>query len=171
MEKCAIFAERCRRRWVLLGLLLVFPGVLNSLALDAALPLGFSETVLLEALDQPVGMSQTPDGRLLIATRNGEIVSCKEGHLSKSLFAKLPLFTDHGEELLSLAMDPQFEVNRFLYVSVIEAVSDYRVVVYRLQADSIDSSHIDPSRSTRLFDLSVSSGERRSSGPMRSASR
>lgn len=69
-------------------------------------------------LTNPTAIAWTPDGRMLIALKEGKILVYKNGQLLPTPFVDLSNevndVADRG--LLSLAVDPQFDNNRYIYL-------------------------------------------------------
>jgi glucose/arabinose dehydrogenase len=78
----------------------------------------------------PVTLAFAPDGRLFfneLATGNVRII--ESGQLLTTPFATLPVETDGERGLLGLAFDPNFAVNRFVYVLYSDRnLANHRVV-------------------------------------------
>jgi glucose/arabinose dehydrogenase len=61
---------------------------------------------------EPIDMAFTPDGRLLVAEREGRVLLATEGRL----IPQPALFKEEGlEQLHAIAVDPQFERTHFVY--------------------------------------------------------
>lgn len=108
-----------RRSLVGFAAALAVLGILGTGAAGAiaepALPPGFQDEVVLEGLEQPVGLRFAPDGRVFVAEKPGRIVVF-DGleDPSPELFADLRTYAyDSGDRgLLGLALDPQFDEGR-----------------------------------------------------------
>ena len=109
---------------VLLALLLMFPATLDFARPAVAqtssdgLPDGF-EDELIARLHRPMGLGFTPDGRLLIATKAGQVWIVADDVLtgSPALDLSAKLCTERNRGLLGIAVDPKFSKNRFIYLS------------------------------------------------------
>jgi glucose/arabinose dehydrogenase len=87
-----------------------------SVSLNAAtLPAGFTETQV-AGLSNPTAMEIAPDGRLFVCLQGGELRVIKNGALLAAPF--LTVSTDLSGErgLLGIAFDPNFPINKFVYV-------------------------------------------------------
>jgi glucose/arabinose dehydrogenase len=64
---------------------------------------------------ESIGLAVLPDGRLLHTTRPGTVwIHQSDG--TKSVAAQLPVYTHDDEGLLGIAIDPDFDTNRWVYV-------------------------------------------------------
>src|SRR5262245_61135567 len=86
----------------------------------AAPPTGFADTVL-ASVTLPVGLDFTPDGRMLVTTKPGQVYAyCTSGVRTLALDASgfvcagQPGQDERG--MLSVAVDPAFATNNFIYV-------------------------------------------------------
>jgi len=79
-----------------------------------------AETVA-KGLDHPWALAFLPDGRMLVTERQGRLrIVEKDGRLSPPL-GGVPEVAAHGQGgLLDVAIDPQFEQNRLVYLSFAE---------------------------------------------------
>lgn len=81
------------------------------------LPPGFQRSVITEALEQPTTFAFLPDGRALIAERQGRIRLLAGGTLGATPAITIPVDVALGERgILGLAVHPQFEANGWFYV-------------------------------------------------------
>ena len=64
---------------------------------------------------EPIGLAVLPDGRVLHTTRPGTVwIHQPDG--TKSVAAQLPVYSHDEEGLLGIAIDPDFDANRWVYV-------------------------------------------------------
>ena len=111
----------------------------------AEVPTGFSETSYSSnQLTPATGMAWAPDGsgRLFITLKNGSVrvVTMKDGVLETQpgtstlvtrLFATEPQVHTNSEcGLLGIAFDPNYVVNRYVYLFVTVSASEQRIVRY-----------------------------------------
>jgi glucose/arabinose dehydrogenase len=82
----------------------------------AALPSGFSETVVASGLASPTAMQFAPDGRLFVAEQGGRLRVIKNGVLLPTPFLTLTVNSAGERGLLGVAFDPNFAANHFVYV-------------------------------------------------------
>lgn len=103
------------------GRIVVALSLLLSLApiARAALPSGFTRTVVDSGLDEPTVLEFAPDGRLFVGERGGRILVYQAGTLAPlGTLLQIPnLDTAGGERgLVGMAVDPNFASNGWLYV-------------------------------------------------------
>ena len=99
-------------------LLLVFTtALLGRSPLQAALPPDFNDE-LVASVGRPTAMAFLPDGRLLVAQQTGALRVIKNGVLLPAPAINLAnrLCSNRERGLVGVAVDPQFEVNRFVYL-------------------------------------------------------
>jgi glucose/arabinose dehydrogenase len=82
----------------------------------AALPTGFSETLVASGLANPTAMQFAPDGRLFVAEQAGRLRVIKNGVLLPTPFLTLTVSSSGERGLLGVAFDPNFASNQFVYV-------------------------------------------------------
>jgi aldose sugar dehydrogenase len=85
-------------------------------------------------LDAPADAAFAPDGRLFVAERRGRIRLVADGKIQDADALALDSPTEAGVELLSLAIDPEFERTHFIFVAHTAATSDgpvFRLSRYR----------------------------------------
>jgi len=77
------------------------------------------ETVA-DGLEHPWGMAFLPDGRVLVTERPGRLRILADGQLSEPLSGVPEVFAQGQGGLLDVAIDPDFESNRLVYLSYAE---------------------------------------------------
>lgn len=82
----------------------------------ATLPAGFNETVIASGLASPTAMAIAPDGSIFVAEQTGAIRLIKNGVLLQRPFATVATQAPNERGLLGIALDPNFNLNRFVYV-------------------------------------------------------
>ena len=83
-----------------------------------ALPAGFTSEVAASGATNPTAFVWLPDGRILISEKGGTVRVFKNGALLPTPLITLPRVNDHWDRgLLSLAADPNFAQNGFLYLA------------------------------------------------------
>src|SRR4051794_22910402 len=82
---------------------------------DASLPAGFIQSVVVRGLNQPSSMEFAPDGRLFVTESAGAVRVIKNGQLLPQPFAVLPADHTASQGLMSLAFDPNFNTNHYVY--------------------------------------------------------
>jgi glucose/arabinose dehydrogenase len=85
-------------------------------AAAAALPAGFTESLVASGLASPTTMAFAPDGRLFVAQQGGQLRVIKNGSLLATPFLTVPANSDGERGLLGVAFDPAFASNGFVYV-------------------------------------------------------
>ena len=87
-------------------------------AAPAALPAGFVDEAIANVGDIPTGLAETPDGRLLIATKGGQLRVVQNGALLAAPALNLNgiLCTDFERGIENVAVDPDFANNNRIYV-------------------------------------------------------
>jgi len=94
---------------------------------------GFTTQVLVPGLAFPWDVAFLPDGRMLYVERSGTLNVYQNEHVRTAV---IPAVVARGEGgLMGLAVDPQFEQNRSIYLCFNSTSSDIRVVRWRLEAD------------------------------------
>lgn len=82
----------------------------------ATLPAGFSETTIASGLSNPTAMAIAPDGRIFICQQGGALRVVKNNALLATPFVTLTVDSTGERGLLGVALDPDFLINKFLYV-------------------------------------------------------
>ena len=82
----------------------------------ATVPTGFTEGLVASGLTSPTAMSFAPDGRLFVCQQNGQLRVIKNDVLLSTPFLTVPVDSSGERGLLGVAFDPNFAVNRFVYV-------------------------------------------------------
>ena len=112
----------------------------SARALAQTVPSGFSDELAIGGLYAPTAFTRLPDGRILIAEKDGVVRVLKNGALLSTPFVDLRSrvndYWDRG--LLGIAADPAFTTNGYVYV----------LDVY--ENDATDYSGTKTSRLTRL---------------------
>ena len=81
------------------------------------LPAGFAETVYVAGFDTPTAQAFAPDGRLFVLEKAGKVrVVTSGGALVSTPFVSLSVDTAQDRGLVSLAFDPNFQANGYLYL-------------------------------------------------------
>lgn len=102
----------------------------------------FELVVLIEGLDHPWGLAFLPQGRLLVTERSGRLRLIDNGRLDPRPVEGLPVISSYGQGgLLDVALHPDFERNRLVYLSYAAAgpggfgteVARGRLVEHRLE--------------------------------------
>src|SRR5688572_15709209 len=81
------------------------------------LPAGFAESVYVAGFDTPTAQAFAPDGRLFVLEKAGKVrVVTSGGALVSTPFVSLSVDTAQDRGLVSLAFDPNFQANGYLYL-------------------------------------------------------
>lgn len=93
--------------------------------------------VFVRGLDTPWAIDFAPDGRIFITERPGRIRIVKDGQLQAEPWMTLDVAETGEAGLLGLALDPQFEQNRYVYVAYSSRTNGNRFVnrLVRLRDD------------------------------------
>lgn len=95
---------------------ILFCFICPALFLSAAnLPPGFVEVPVATGLD-PTGMAMAPDGRIFITEKYGAVRIVENGVLLPDPFIQLPVDNYNERGLSGIAIDPDFEQNRYVYL-------------------------------------------------------
>ena len=92
---------------------------------------GFSESVFVSGLQSPVSIAWAPDGsrRLFVTEKAGGVRVIQNGALLETPFATFPqLYTASECGVLGIAFDPNYVVDRYVYVFVTVSASEQRIV-------------------------------------------
>jgi glucose/arabinose dehydrogenase len=86
-------------------------------AVGATLPSGFEDQLLTSA-SNPTALAFTPDGRMLVATKPGQLRVYKNGQLlqTPALNISSKICTNSERGLLGVAVDPSFSTNKYVYL-------------------------------------------------------
>ncbi|MCC6282222.1 MAG: ThuA domain-containing protein, partial [Saprospiraceae bacterium] len=79
----------------------------------------FVKTVVADQLNEPMELDQLPDGKILLVERHGYLRLFDPATAHLSVVAKLPVYSEMGDGLMGIAVDPHWERNHriFLYYS------------------------------------------------------
>jgi len=102
---------------------------------------GFVKEVLLDTLNEPVEIDQLPDGRIIYNQRRGEVLIVDTESFAADTAAVLEVDSSAEDGLLGLAVDPNFDVNNWIYVfySRVEA-PEQSVSRFKLSENRLDLS-------------------------------
>jgi len=81
----------------------------------ATLPPGFTETVI-SGMSNPTAFAIHPDGRIFVCQQTGQLRVIRNGVLNGTSFVNLTVDSNGERGLLGIAFDPNYAVNRFVYV-------------------------------------------------------
>jgi CSLREA domain-containing protein len=121
------------------------------------LPSGFSEARVATGFRDPTTVAIAPDGRIFVVEQGGTIRIIENGVLLPTPFLKLSNIDEQGERgLQSIAFDPRFETNHYIYVfyAATDPVIHNRVSRFTASGDvadphsEVDLIDIEPATST-----------------------
>ena len=87
-----------------------------SYGLSTTVPPLFTDVQVTAALSQPVAMDFAPDGRLFVCEKSGNLRIIKNGSLLPTPFMTLNVDTYQERGLLGVAFDPNFPIDKYIYV-------------------------------------------------------
>ena len=79
-------------------------------------PTRFVKTVLASELNEPMEFDMLPDGKVLLIERRGAIKLFEPATGLTNTVYKLPVHDEHEDGLMGLALDPDYEKNRWIYL-------------------------------------------------------
>jgi glucose/arabinose dehydrogenase len=116
------------------------------------LPVGFKASVFASGLSQPTSMAFAPDGRLFVTEKDGELRVIQNGQLLPTPFLQVNVNTFSERGLESVAFDPNFASNHFLYVYYTTNASTPVNRVSRFQESATNPNVVQPGSETVLLD-------------------
>jgi glucose/arabinose dehydrogenase len=130
-----------------------------------SVPSGFAQSTWVDGLSQPTGMAFAPDGRLFVCEQGGALrVVSAAGQLLSTPFLTVPARNVEEQGLLSVAFDPNFGSNHFVYVSWIN--SSRANQVSRFTADGSNPDVAASGSGVLLFDGPVNAGNNHNGGAL-----
>jgi glucose/arabinose dehydrogenase len=102
-----------RARLTAIGSVLAVALASSTGAIASVVPPGFTESTVVTGLNQPTAIAFLPDGRMLVAEKEGALKSVHGAEVST--LTTLSVCTDKSMGLLGLAVDPEFKANGFVY--------------------------------------------------------
>lgn len=127
----------------------------------AQLPPGFAEAKVAEGLD-PTAMAATPDGRILIAEKNGRVRVVENGTLLPDPFLQIEVDNYNERGLGGIAIGPDFEQNNYLYLFYTVAGGNHN----RISRFTANGNYALPDSEVILFELEPLSGTIHNGGAM-----
>lgn len=85
-------------------------------AQEVNLPANFSQALVVSGISNPTTMDFAPDGRLFVCQQNGNLRIIKDDILLTTPFLTVTVSSAGERGLIGLTFDPNFAVNRFIYV-------------------------------------------------------
>jgi glucose/arabinose dehydrogenase/plastocyanin/phosphatidylethanolamine-binding protein (PEBP) family uncharacterized protein len=124
----------------------------------ATLPSGFNETTF-SGITNPTALAIAPDGRVFVSQQCGAIRVIKNGAVLSTPFASISVSCSDERGLHSIAFDPNFSTNGYVYVRYTRS-SPLNNVIGRLQA-SPPSSDTAAGGPTVIFTIPFTSSTQR----------
>lgn len=108
----------------------------TPVSMISAPPAGFEETTFIDngQLGSATGLAWAPDGsnRLFVIRKSGQVRIVENGVLRTTPFASVPeVYTTSECGLIGICFDPDFLVNRYVYLFVTVSASQQQIVRYR----------------------------------------
>ncbi len=98
-----------------------------NVAVRADLPAGFELSTFADGFHEPIAIQFAPDGRLLVAERAGAVRIVEDGSVSGPI-ATVDVFRENENGLLGMTLDPDFAVNRWVYVFATVSPQESRIL-------------------------------------------
>ncbi len=102
----------------------------------ASYPSGFQETTVASGLNVPTAMTFAPDGRLFVSEKGGSLRIIKNGQLLSTPFVTVSVDTYRERGLMGIAFDPDFSVNKYVYVYYTRSSPTIKNRLSRFTADT-----------------------------------
>jgi glucose/arabinose dehydrogenase len=100
-----------------LAVLLMVMGLVPTIsAQGTVLPAGFTETLITNHVSSPTTMTFSPDGRLFVSEKSGQLRIIKNGVLLPTPFLSLSVDSLGERGLLGVEFDPDFVDNQYIYI-------------------------------------------------------
>ena len=111
-------APRARLIFSALLLALLVLALRPAVSSALTLPANFADETVVTGIDRPISIAFTPDGTMLIGAEAGVVRVYAGGSLSAqpALDISAKVCSDQERGLMSVAVDPAFATNRFIYV-------------------------------------------------------
>jgi glucose/arabinose dehydrogenase len=116
---------------------------------------GFTETVVASGLALPTAMAFAPDGRLFVCLQEGQLRVIKDGTLLQRPFLSVTVSAAGERGLLGVAVDPNFEINQYVYVYYTATTPTIHNRVSRFTANGDEAM---PGSETIILELNPLSG-------------
>lgn len=107
-----------------------------TIAGAATLPPGFAETRVATGINSPTAMAVAPDGRIFVAEKGGALRVVRNNALVATPFLTVNVNTVSERGLLGVAFDPEFQINRYVYVYYTTATEPIHNRVSRFTASA-----------------------------------
>jgi glucose/arabinose dehydrogenase len=123
----------------------------------ATVPTGFTETLIANGFFSPSGMDFAADGRLFVAEQKGRIRVIRNDTMLTQQVMNLQLKVDYNVErgLQSIALDPNFLTNGYLYVYYTAKGPTTATSRNRLSRFTVVNNVADSAQETIIYELPV----------------
>ena len=138
---------RLAPRW-----LVAFAWLIPGVASGATVPAGFTDSVVASGLASATSMEIAPDGRIFVTQQGGALRVIKNGALLATPFLTVSVNSSGERGLLGVAFDPDFAVNRHVYVYYTTSSSPIHNRVSRFTASTANPD-VAQAGETVLLDL------------------
>jgi glucose/arabinose dehydrogenase/PKD repeat protein len=120
---------------------------------DAAVPSGFTDTLVAGGLNLPTAMEFSPDGRIFVSEKGGNVRVVKNGALLPTPFVSVPVNSQGERGLMGIAFDPNFTTNRYVYIYYTTASDPIHNRVSRFTADPANPDRALPGSEVQILNL------------------
>jgi glucose/arabinose dehydrogenase/chitodextrinase len=122
-------------------------------SVEAAVPPGFTDALIAGSLNMPTAMEFSPDGRIFVSEKDGDLRVIKNGALLSQPFVSLSVNSVGERGLLGIAFDPNFTSNGYVYVYYTTASDPIHNRVSRLTADPANPDRALAGSEVHILDL------------------
>ncbi|MBO9632549.1 MAG: PQQ-dependent sugar dehydrogenase, partial [Chitinophagaceae bacterium] len=141
------------RSWRLLMLCCLALVMLFPYAHGQTLPSNFTRVQVATGLTAPTAMAFTPDNRILVCQKGGELRVIKNGSLLSTPAITLSVNTSGERGLIGVAVDPNFATNNYIYLHYTHTTGPHnRVSRFTLGSNDLATGE------TAILDLPTLSG-------------
>ncbi len=133
--------------------LAILPSTFQISPVSAAVPSGFSDTLVAGNLQLPTAMEFAPDGRIFVSEKGGDVRVIKNGILLPEPFVSIAVDSDGERGLMGIAFDPDFMSNGYVYFYYTEQDSPIHNRVSRFTADPSNPDRAIPGSELPILDL------------------
>ncbi|MBL7827947.1 MAG: ThuA domain-containing protein, partial [Saprospiraceae bacterium] len=101
----------------------------------------FVKTVVADQLSEPMEIAELPDGKILLIERHGQLKMFNPATDLLTTVVKLPVYSEMGDGLMGLAIDPNWEKNHWIYLyysSLRDSMNQLSRFIF--QGDTLDRS-------------------------------
>ncbi|WP_415281128.1 PQQ-dependent sugar dehydrogenase [Candidatus Nitrososphaera sp. FF02] len=126
----------------------------------------FNDQVFENGLNDPTSMAFTPDGRLFVAEKGGTLRVIKNGALLAAPFLSIPVSTSGERGLIGMAIDPNFAVNKYVYVQYTTSSDPIHNKVSRFTASTSNPDVAAAGSEVAIIDLDTLDGSFHNAGAL-----